>query len=223
MNYGLALGVLASILALGGRARAEESRPDTPSAAAPVDDFAASVYVTGGLGYLNGLDGPGAVVIDLLALKRFGPLALGGNLQVGSALLSNHYASTGPSIGLFLPTPRWLEVGIVGTVGIRGYSGFSRHPNLFSDDPGASALVGFASARGIIAWAIRTTKTSRLSLGVQGLVDDDLGRTKQSYSYSDKGPLLGFSGSASQPRTVAAAETVGVLRVGAMLALGASF
>lgn len=207
--------LFCAALAIPSKSFAAE--PGTPTVEnAVLSEAAPRAHLTGALGMLDDNERE-AFIADVLALSRFDSFAVGANCQLGTGIFGNHSLSLGGSIGVFAPTPRWLELGLVGTLGARGYMGVGS--GLFSNDPGASAMLGFASARAVITLAVGSGST-RFTVGLHGVVDDDLGRVTKSYSFQQVGG--GWLGD-ERVRTENTTHTVGALKVGSLLALGATF
>jgi hypothetical protein len=104
--------------------------PDAPTADAPTAPAPAAspsnVYVVGAFGAFTDDHAGAGPSVDLLALARRGPLSIGLTGQAGAAVLDYEYISAAPAVGLFVPGPRWLDLGVVGVAGVRHYEGVGK-------------------------------------------------------------------------------------------------
>lgn len=207
-------------LAVGFAPAPAHAEDEEGHVAPPAEEPAPQAHVTGALGAAAASTGGGVVVMDVTGLWRHGALALGGALQYGESLFGASYVSTAPAVGAFAATPRWLDLGVLGLVGIRAYSHVGK--GWGSDDPGMSATLPYAGARAVAALAVGGR--TRFTFGVHAFADADLGRKTKSYSYVQD-ERDGFLGGNRTGRTTTetATHTAGFLFFGAMVALGATF
>jgi hypothetical protein len=179
MNRSLCIPTILSILGTITSASAEEN-PATPKA--PAQDKTRA-HVAVGVGLFETTSDDIGAMFDIVGLGRVGPFAFGGNLQFGGTVFGFNYFSAAPMAGIFAPTPRWFELGILATVGVRHYENIGRE--LFSDDPGFRSTLPFAGARGIAAFSFGN-ENGRFNIGFHGFINGDLVRDTRSYTYEQK-------------------------------------
>jgi hypothetical protein len=174
-------------------------------------------HLTAAIGGYGTSDETGGIMLDFLGLRRVGLLAFGLDLQLdfdGRKGESDQSVVLAPTLGIFAPTGRSVDVGVVASVGLRNHH--VRDSAWFSDDPGASGMTGM--------FALRTTtavcfgqKATRTCSGFSLFLDDDLARTTTpTYAYTQEG----FFGGSSKETT---SHAIGTLRFGGVLAAGATF
>jgi hypothetical protein len=202
-----ALPLLTVALALlsSGMARADGEAAPAPR------DTKADIRIAGQVGGFGGTEG-GGPAIGVLGLARYSLFEAGIDAQTGAALLRGAYGYVALAAGLGLvPAHRW-RIDLLGELGLDAHHGFGGE-YIFSNDPGAGATLPFAGARVGIA-----RRFGRFELGLGGTVGEDLTRQTVTYTYTDRGGLLGGNGGLAT-RTV----TIGGERATVMFALGSGF
>jgi len=176
----------------------------------PNKPFVPRVHLSAGVGVYGASRYQGGGLVDILGLGRIKNFAFGANLQAGTPLelfSGNHFFSIAPTAGIFAPAPPWLQVGVLGSVGIRHYEELGHE---FFGDPGFSATLPFAGLRGIAA--INTgMDEGGWTISLHGFVDTDLLRQKQTYSYE------------SWSKTEEVIHVAGRFQSGGIIALGITF
>jgi hypothetical protein len=187
----------------------EQRDAEPPKAPAPHDDL----LLTAGAGFFGhdqrGLGGS----LGLTALRQKGWFAYGGTFEWSGVVFDYTSVTAAPMVGVFVEGPRWVRVGIAGVGGIHSYRGVGS--GLLTSDPGASGTTAFVGTR--VFFGAEVGDRARFHIGLQLSADDDLTRTRKTYSYEQ---TAGFGGAA---RSATATHTVGAFRYGAMLALGTAF
>ncbi len=210
MKKHLLVVATAVALAIPAAAHADER---TPAEGAPAEAAAAArpvappthrdLLVTLGAGaFGDGVRGDPGTAGTVLALYRTGPLALGGTIETGGHAKEYTYLGFAPTAGVFAPTPRWLSLGLLGSLGAHHYD---------VRDGEASGTTPFVGAR--IVTGVELGGSARLFLGLQAFWDHDLAR-QHVVQVSDGPP--GDYGGATQ-------YDVGTFRWGGLLAAGGAF
>lgn len=158
--------------------------------------------------------GPGVVAAGNVLYRR-GWLALGGTVERGGQVLDGYeYVGAAPAAGINLPTPRWLTLSALGTMGVHHYWDVGRQ--FLGDDPGTSGNAAFIGGR-LFAGGNIGFRGKHATIGVVGFADTDLARTTRHYEYTDR------HWGAAPPTARTAAHEIGSSRLGAMLTVGGSF
>jgi hypothetical protein len=191
--------------------------PPTPDIPADDTERAPRWHLTGGMGGFS-TDQPdrGGVVLDFLGLRRVGPFAFGLDVQLDFDGLRSESGVLAPALGVFAPTSRSFDVGIIAMAGVRNHH--AANNGLFSDDPGANGTTGMFALRTITAVCFGRL-SRRFSLGLSLFLDDDLARTTTpTYTHTHTNVI-----GESPPVPVTTSHRIGTFRAGALLAMGATF
>lgn len=187
----------------------EERDAAPPKPPAPHDD----VLFTASAGFFGQDPGGLGGSLGFTGLRQKGWFAYGGTFEYSGVVFDSTSVTAAPMVGVFVEGPRWARVGIAGVGGIHSYSAVGS--GLLSSDPGVSGTTAFVGTRVLLGAEVGDR--ARFHIGLQLSVDDDLTRTRKTYSYEEVGL---FSGSS---HTATATHTLGAFRYGAMLALGTAF
>jgi len=189
------------------------AEPATPAEApAAPQNSHDDLLLTAGLGGFGEEPRTIGGLVSLTGLRQKGLLGYGATVEYGGAVFDYTTVTAAPMIGLFVDGPDWLRVGIAAAGGIHHYEGVGRG-FISSTDPGASGTTPFIGARAFLG--AETGGKVRFHIGFQLSLDDDLTRTRSSYTYQES--------SWTTPHAATASHTVGALRFGTVLALGTSF
>lgn len=187
-----------------------ESPPDAPKPERPGAHH--DLLLTAGLGAFTSDDAKTGGAFAVTGLRQIGLLGYGATFEYGGVPLDYSVVTAAPMIGLFLDGPRWARVGIAAVGGVHSYSGVGRG-FIASSDPGASGIAPFLGTR--LFLGAEAGGKARFHIGIQLSLDDDLTRTRDSYTFRES--------AFQSPRASTAEHTVGSLRMGGMLALGTAF
>jgi hypothetical protein len=153
----------------------------------------------------------GGALLGGTVLGRIGYLDVGVEAVGAGELFGYSYSGWAADAGLGWQTASGWRFDAFGAVGVHDYSGVGSE--LFSSDPGASAVVPFAGARVMVSYVFGKGP-GHFELGLLGLAEDDLTRETESYDYTETDS---FFGGANYPEH--ATHTVGTSRLGAGLTL----
>ena len=156
----------------------------------------------------------GGVVVGATGLARFGLFQAGGLVEGGTSIFSGSYVAVAAASGLAVRTPSGFRLDLLGVAGDHHYTAVGA--GLLTTDPGAHGDTPFVGARLGLSYGFGVGAT-RFDVGAWGLVEDDLTRSTQTYSFAEQS----WFGGGTFPRTVT--HTVGGYRAGAALRLGAAF
>jgi hypothetical protein len=175
---------------------------------APPSDWRALGYL-GGYGRLSGEPG-GAAVVGASFQYRAGPY-VGGALVEAGGVPFGYGQLGGALLGGFgvRPVPL-LRLEVLGLVGVRRYGGVGS--SFYGSDPGASAVSGYAGARGGMSFVFGK-KRGHFELGLYADVEDDLSRQHVEYTYT-------VLAEGVPDGTATANHDIGMVRLGFGLELG---
>jgi hypothetical protein len=210
MNARIFLSALAGTLLAAHTAAA-----DTDAAATAPSDVQWFTHA-GGVGAVGGGGHAGALVGGTVLVRR-DLLAVGATFEA-SGLFSMRVGGAATA-GLSYRDPSGFGADLLGAIGVHAYSGVGK--GLFSDDPGASATLPYASARARGVYVFGSAR-QHFQLGIGATFDQDLTRVTRSYSYTDNGSGLGLWGNEkSETRTTR--HSVGFATIALMVDAGMTF
>lgn len=135
------------------------------------------------LGAQRGHDA-GGIFFGGNAFARCALLQGGVGISASTVLLGGHMGSLYAMGGLGLVPTRWVRLDLLGVVGVRGYAAVGA--GFLSDDPGASAGLGFRGITMGLAFAVFRRAGFAAELGARVYFEKDFERVTRRYSYVAK-------------------------------------
>lgn len=167
------------------------------------------------LGLVGGVATDSYATLPLLGVDVFyrrGLLLMGVIGNVGLSLGDLYtYWGGGPAFGISVPSPPWLRVDLLGVAGLHSYSHVPLQANDGRSHTDVGATLPFAGARARIG-----TVLGPFVIGVEGLLETDIGTTTKTYDVV----LWGQPSTTTQSRAVAIG---GSKRYAAGIYFGTSF
>lgn len=150
------------------------------------------------------------ILIGLDAAVRMSIVELGVLLQAGGELFADNASSVAATGGVSWQMANGLRLHLLGICGARYYGGVGAD-GLFGDDPGASAVLGYAGATGGASYRFRLSNRRWAPMvGVRASLEEDLARVTREYSYVDDG--VGLLWGDGEPTTVTQRRSIGATR-----------
>ena len=205
-------GLVVVVLTITGVARADAGdEPDPDAPPPPAREAHDDLLVTGTAGVFADRGDTGGS-LGAAVLRQQGWLGYGVTFDYGGKLFDYEDVGAAPMVGLFVDSPRWVRVGLAGSLGLHSYSGVEK--GFLSRDPGATGTTGYVGARLFLGG--EAGGAARFHFGFQLFAEEDLARVRRTYSFEQSS----FGGT-SRPETVT--HTVGAFRCGTLLAIGGAF